>query len=52
VSNGALFAVGLAITALVVFAIGGLLYAAMLDQRYHDEMSAGSSDDEAQPGSS
>jgi hypothetical protein len=38
VSNGALFAVGFLITALVVFAIGGLVYAAMLDQRYQDEM--------------
>ena len=36
-SNGALFAVGFVITALVVFAIGGLLYAAHLDQRYQDE---------------
>ena len=36
-SNGALFAVGFVITALVVFAIGGLLYAARLDQRYQDE---------------
>lgn len=50
-SNGALFAVGLAITVLVVFAIGGLLYAAMLDQRYQDEMSASPADDVAQPGS-
>ena len=37
-SNGALFAVGFVITALVVFAIGGLLYAAMLDQRYQAQM--------------
>ena len=36
-SQGALFAVGLVITALVVFAIGGLIYAAVLDQRYQDE---------------
>lgn len=43
-SNGALFAVGFAITALVLFAVGGLVYAALLDQRYHEEMSSTAED--------
>lgn len=48
-SNGALFAVGFVITALVVFAIGGLLYAAHLDQRFQDEFESagGNADDDA-----
>ncbi len=50
-SNGALFAVGFVITALVMFAIGGLVYAAMLDQRYQDEMNPEASEDEAPGGS-
>jgi len=49
VSNGALFAVGFAITALVAFAIGGLIYAALLDQRYQDEMSSSSGDERDHP---
>jgi len=53
VSNGALFAVGFVITALVVFAIGGLLYAAHLDQRYQDEFeSAGGGADKDAPDNS
>lgn len=50
-SNGALFAVGFAITALVMFAVGGLVYAALLDQRYQDEMSSRDSEDQG-PGDS
>ncbi len=48
-SNGALFAVGFAITALVVFAIGGLIYGAILDQRYQDEMSSSPGDEQDRP---
>jgi len=48
-SNGALFAVGFVITALVVFAIGGLIYAAVLDQRYQDEMSPGNGSEGSGP---
>ncbi|MFM9023619.1 MAG: hypothetical protein ACKOQ0_03840 [Solirubrobacterales bacterium] len=48
-SSGALFAVGFAITALVVFAIGGLIYGAILDQRYHEEMTSSSGEDADRP---
>lgn len=39
-SNGVLFICGFFITALVLFAVGGLVYAARLDGLYHQEMEA------------
>lgn len=39
-SNPALFAIGFVITMLVVFAVGGLVYAARLDGKYQQEMEA------------
>lgn len=42
--EGSAAKVGFAITALVLFAVGGLVYAALLDQRYHEEMSSTAED--------
>lgn len=39
-SNLPLFLAGCFITALVLFGVGGLIYAAILDGRYDEEMAA------------